>query len=53
MDIRAYQVTELSAEELQTVAGGESFWYYVGYGIGFLFGGILHPDTSDVLFSHA
>lgn len=53
MDIRAYDVTELSAGELQNVVGGESLWYYIGYGIGWMAGAILHPDTSDVLFSHA
>jgi hypothetical protein len=28
----------LSTEELQRVGGGESLWYYVGYGIGYLAG---------------
>lgn len=38
MDVRAYAVTELSADEQQIVGGGEAFWYYVGYGIGYFVG---------------
>jgi len=38
MDVRAYRVAELSHEELQAVGGGETLWYYVGYGIGYFVG---------------
>ncbi len=38
MDVRAYRVAELSPEELQAVGGGETLWYYVGYGIGYFVG---------------
>lgn len=40
MEIRTYNVTELSADELQRVTGGESLWYYVGFAIGFVAGSL-------------
>lgn len=38
MDIRAYGVAEMSGDELRHVTGGESLWYYIGYGIGWVAG---------------
>jgi bacteriocin-like protein len=46
MDVRAYNVTELSADELQTVTGGESFWYYIGYAIGYLAGAAAAAEEA-------
>ena len=33
MNMQAYGVNELSAEEMQGISGGRSIWYYVGYAI--------------------
>lgn len=34
MDLRTYDVNELSGEEMEGISGGRSLWYYVGYAIG-------------------
>ena len=33
-DLSRFNLTELSADETQLIAGGESLWYWVAYGIG-------------------
>ena len=49
MDVRAYQVAEMSPEELQRVGGGETFWYYIGYGIGYFAGMIMDAPLDGYL----
>jgi hypothetical protein len=32
--IELENLTELNADEASSITGGESFWYWVGYGVG-------------------
>ena len=55
MNVQAYGVNELSAEEMQGISGGgeRTTWYYVFRLLGAVVDSIIHADADDVLFSHA